>query len=356
MSNLHTMFSQYGVSPWLDNLSRDLIISGQLQTYVEQGIRGVTSNPSIFEKAFKESNHYSEPFAALKASGRSTEEAYWHLAIEDIQQACDALSKIYQESGSNDGFVSLEVSPELARDSAATVQQAKDLWGRVNRPNLMIKIPATEECIPAIAEVIGSGIHVNVTLIFSLHRYLQVIAAYMQGLEQCAEPSKVRSVASFFVSRVDSEVDARLADQPAMQGLAAVAQAQAAYGIYLQSFNADAERWAALLEKGAKPQRALWASTSTKNPNYPDLKYVHGLLTHNTVNTLPDATIAAIVDHADFGATGAVTAEVIEAAQETLADLKTAGIDMQEVANKLEQEGVEKFKQAFTSMLAALDV
>lgn len=352
---MHVLHDTYGVSPWLDNLSRDLIVSGTLASYVSKGVRGVTSNPSIFEKAFKEATHYYEPFTALKTKGVSTIDAYWQLAIEDIQNACDVLRSVYDESGGNDGFVSLEVSPEFARDSEKTIAQARELWSKINRPNTMIKIPATEECLPAISAAIADGINVNVTLIFSLHRYLQVVTAYMDGLEKCATPQSVRSVASFFVSRVDSEVDTRLEPMKELQGKAAVAQARAAYGIYLQAFNDESARWSKLKATGAVPQRALWASTSTKNPSYPDLLYVEGLLAPHSVNTLPDATIDAIIDHANFSPEQIVTPELIEQAHETLAELTAHGVDMNDVARKLETEGVEKFQKAFSDMLAALD-
>lgn len=353
MSNLHTLNNKFGVSPWLDNLSRDILVSGELQMLVDKGICGVTSNPSIFEKSFSDGTHYSEPFKKLTQSGMKIEDAYWQLAIEDIQQACDILSGVYHDSGGNDGFVSLEVSPENARDAKATVAQAQDLWSRVNRPNLMIKIPATEECIPAISQTIALGINVNVTLIFSLHRYLQVITAYMDGLEKLGDPSRVRSVASFFVSRVDSEVDERLKDSR-FQGIAAVAQARAAYGIFLESFNENAIRWSELTKKGAVHQRPLWASTSTKNPSFSDLKYVNGLLTNNSVNTLPNSTIEAILDHAQFDKEQQLSAELIEQAHEDLAKLHIQGIDMKDVSAKLENEGVEKFQTAFKNMLVAL--
>jgi transaldolase len=353
MTNLHTLYNNFSVSPWLDNLSRELIISGELQTLVDKGIRGLTSNPSIFEKAFSDGIYYAEPLKLLTDSGKSIEEAYWELAIKDIQDACDILTPVFRESDGNDGFVSLEVSPELAHDCSATVTQAKDLWARVNRPNLMIKIPATPECVPAISEVLAAGINVNVTLIFSLHRYLQVIAAYFDGLERLSDPSRVRSVASFFISRVDTEVDPGL-EKLQDHGVAAVAQARAAYGIFLQSFNVNAERWSALEVRGAVAQRPLWASTSTKDPSFPDLKYVDGLLAHSTVNTLPNATVEAILDHAKLDDKLPLSAEDIENAHEDLAKLKVSGVDMRTVSEKLEKEGVEKFQQAFKNMLAAL--
>ena len=355
MSNLHVLHDKFGVSPWLDNLSRNLIISGELKKFVDLGIRGVTSNPSIFEKAFKDSTEYIVPIASLKAQGKSSEQIYWQLAVEDIQHSCDLLAQVYKDSGHDDGYVSLEVSPDHARDAAATTKQAKELWKKVNRPNLMIKIPATEECLPAITEVIAAGINVNVTLIFSLHRYLQVINAFISGLERLSDPSVVRSVASFFVSRVDSDIDPRLtAELGALKGVAATAQARAAYGIFLESFNPHAERWSALEARGAKAQRALWASTSTKDPGYPDLKYVDGLLAKDSVNTLPGTTVDAILDHAQFDTQHSLNAEDIELAHEQLAELLSSGINMQEVSNKLEKEGLEKFSEAFRSMLNSI--
>lgn len=353
MTNLGTLHSDFGVSPWLDNLSREIIQNGRLDEYISQGIRGITSNPSIFEKAFQ-SGFYNEAINILKHQSKSNEDIYWQLAIEDIRSACDKLLPVYESSNHIDGFVSLEVSPALARDGNATTEQALDLAVRVARPNLMIKIPATEECLPSIAEVLANGIHVNVTLIFSLHRYLQVINAYMSGLEKSANPSAIRSVASFFVSRVDSAVDPLLAPDSPLKGTAAVAQAQAAYGIYLQSFNENAERWQALTQRGAIPQRALWASTSTKDSSFPDLKYVNGLLARNSVNTLPDITIDAILDHADFLQQRSLNAEDIEIAHESLEALASAGINMQEISSQLEKEGVQKFQDAFSSMLDSI--
>ena len=353
MSNLHVLYDKFEVSPWLDNLSRELITTGKLQSYIDQGVRGLTSNPSIFEKAFA-SGDYKEPLEVLLSQGKSKEEAYWQLAVEDIQSACDLLKPVFEASGHDDGYVSLEVTPELAFDAGKTVSQAKDLWARVDRPNLMIKIPATEACLPAITEVLASGINVNVTLIFSLHRYLQVINAFVSGVEKLEDPSLVRSVASFFVSRVDTEVDERVKD-PRLNGLAAVAQAKAAYGIFLESFSPYAERWSALEKRGAKAQRVLWASTSTKNPLYPDLKYVEGLLTKNSVNTLPDATIDAILDHAKFEEAQSISSADIEEAHDQLALLQANGINMVEVSAKLEKEGVEKFQEAFRNMLTALN-
>jgi len=353
MSNLNILSEKFGVSPWLDNLSRELISTGQLQEFVSKGVRGLTSNPSIFEKAFSDGTYYADPLKKLIDSGKSTEDAYWELAIHDIQDACDLLAVVYNESNGNDGFVSLEVSPEHAHNHEATVAQAKDLWSRVNRPNLMIKIPATLECLPSIRDVIASGINVNVTLIFSLHRYLQVINAYLEGLEQLGDPSKVRSVASFFISRVDTEIDPGLSDQK-LRGTAAVAQARAAYGIFLESFNTNAERWSVLERQGAAPQRALWASTSTKDPLFDDLKYVYGLLAHNSVNTLPNVTIDAILDHANFDQKELITPEDIENAHEGLGLLQLSGVNMNDVSEKLEKEGVEKFQQAFRTMLESL--
>jgi transaldolase len=356
MSNLTYLYTDFKVSPWLDNLSRDMIQSGTLKELVEKGVRGVTSNPSIFEAAFSGSS-YDEALAKSRSSGLTTEQSYWSLAIEDIQHACDILSPVYASSAREDGYVSLEVSPDLAHDADATILAAEDLWHKVNRQNLMIKIPATEECIPAISVCISKGINVNVTLIFSLHRYLKVVAAYMSGLEMLADPSRVHSVASFFISRVDSAVDERLRSigRDDLRGQAAVAQARVAHGIFLESFNPLAERWERLAQKGALPQRPLWASTSTKDPAYPDLKYVSGLLAKHSVNTMPDATIAAILDHGVFSHHDTVTSETIEEAHEVIAHIEAAGVSMADVSKELEDQGVEKFKAAFHSMLTALD-
>lgn len=354
MTHLQDMYESFGVSPWLDTVSRELIRSGELKAYVDKGIRGVTSNPSIFEKAFQKGSLYEEPLRALRVTGMTTEEAYWELAIEDIREACHILKPVYDESGGNDGFVSLEVSPHFAYDAAASLKQAKELWQRVNQPNLMIKIPATKECLPVITDVLKAGINVNVTLIFSLHRYLQVINAYMQALEEMADPKSVRSVASFFVSRVDTLIDPDLKNQ-SLRGKAAVAQALSAYGIFLESFNEHAERWSKLRARGASAQRPLWASTSTKNPDYPDLKYVNSLLSRDSVNTLPDVTVSAILDHAQFHKNQTVDSGSIEQAHADLTELALNGVDMNNVALALEKEGVQKFQDAFTNMLHALE-
>lgn len=357
MTNLQTFFHDFKVSPWLDNISRDLINSGRLAELRDLGVRGVTSNPSIFENAFKSGTSYDSALNDARSRGLSTQDAYWEMAISDIQTACDIMFPVYESSNREDGYVSLEVSPELAHDCDATVLQAEQLWSRVNRPNLMVKIPATEDSLPAISICIAKGMNINVTLIFSLPRYLKVIAAYMAGIEQLDDPSIVRSVASFFISRVDSDVDNRLKalNREDMKGQAAVAQARVAYGIFLEAFNPLAERWEKLAAKGAAVQRPLWASTSTKDPSYPDLKYVSGLLSAHSVNTLPDATIDAILDHGVFDYTQSISIETIEESHEVITHLETAGVNMAEVAKELEDQGVEKFQAAFQSMLIALD-
>jgi transaldolase len=355
MSNIKKLYTDYAVSPWLDNISRDYILDGTLARYISQGIRGVTSNPSIFEKAFSESESYKVPIQSLKDQGLGTEDIYWKLAIEDIQGACDILLPLYTASNGNDGFVSVEVSPEYARDAEATTKQAHDIWGKVSRPNVMIKIPATKECLTSIRDVVASGIHVNVTLIFSLHRYLQVIHAYMDGLEKCGDPAKVRSVASFFISRVDSLVDTLVHEKEELLGTAAVAQAQVAYGIFLESFSPHSERWVKLARAGAHIQRPLWASTSTKNPHYDPLKYVSSLLARDTVNTLPDQTITSIESDFNTSTVRAVSVEDIQLAHDALDALKAHGVDMTQVSTQLENEGVTKFQDAFRSMLRAIE-
>jgi transaldolase len=360
MNNLQNLSDSFQQSPWLDNLSRDILKNGHLLELVQKGVRGVTSNPTIFEHAFVHSDAYDGDYKQLKEEGRTTEAAYWELAIADIRKAADLLYDVYQSSDGSDGYVSLEVSPEYARDVQKTLDQARDLWKRVDRRNLMIKVPATEECVPAIGQLLSEGINVNVTLIFSLKRYLQVINAYMDGLERNDnDVTGVRGVASFFVSRVDTEIDARLDaigsdEAKGLKGKAAVAQAQAAYGLFLEAFNSLAERWERLEERGAHAQRPLWASTSTKNPDYPDLLYVTNLVASNTVNTLPDQTIEAILDHGEITEM-AITSEAILAAHDTLSALTKVGIDLNDVSKVLEDQGVEKFQASFKTLLEALE-
>jgi transaldolase len=357
-TRLHQLYEQGGQSPWVDNLRRSWLHDGHLGELLANGVRGLTSNPTIFAQAIERTSDYDEEFARL-AVDRSVEDAYWAMAIEDIQAAADLFGPLYEASGGGDGFVSLEVSPTLAHDTAGTLAAARDLWERVDRPNLLVKIPATLEGLGAIEEAIAAGISVNVTLIFSLERYRAVIAAYQSGLERLAATrperlGQVHSVASFFVSRVDTAVDRRLdalasAEALALRGKAALAQARLAY----EAFGASlaSERWAELAALGARPERPLWASTSTKNPAYPDLLYVEGLIGPGTVNTMPDQTLDAFLDHGRIDRT--VDAD-FDADREVLDRLAELGIDLDEVDDELEAEGVASFAKSFSELLEQL--
>jgi transaldolase len=355
MTRLHDLYKECGQSPWLDNLTRPAIQGGGLAKLVDSGIRGVTSNPTIFQKAMTGSDAYDDQFREVIARD-SVEAAFWDMAIEDVTNACGILRPVHDQSGGTDGFVSLEVSPALAWDTNATIEAARSLHERISLPNLMVKIPATEEGVPAIKAMISEGRNINVTLIFSLERYADVIEAYLSGLEALAatggDLTKVHSVASFFVSRVDTEVDRRLqsvAIGPELAGKAAVAQAKLAYCLFQERFSGS--RWEALKSKGANPQRPLWASTSTKNPDYPDLLYVDNLIGPDTVNTLPDHTIDAFQDH---GTVKRTVDTDVDAARRELDRLGEEGVDMTDVSRVLEQEGVASFVKSYDELLQAL--
>ncbi len=347
-------------SAWLDNLQRDYITSGRLIDIRDGGVRGLTSNPSIFQKAIQDSHDYDEQFSELNAGGASIDEAYWALVIRDIHSACDVFSKVYDHSDGVDGYVSVEVAPSLAHDGPGTESAARDLHRRIDRRNVMVKIPGTEEGLAPIEQMIAEGRCINVTLIFSLDRYSQVIEAYVAGLERLAgdpdaDLSQVASVASFFISRVDSEVDKRLEaigsdDALALRGKAAVAQGKLAYQLFLEAFSGP--RWEALAARGARVQRPLWASTSTKNEAYPDTLYVDELIGPDTVNTLPEATLEAFADH------GTVERRVdadTDAARAAWQSLREVGVDMDDVAAQLEREGVASFAGAFDELIDALE-
>jgi len=362
MSNqrLTDLFDVTGQSPWLDNLKREYIVNGDFARVLASGIRGLTSNPTIFQKAIQGSSLYDEQFKRAIASGLSTEETYWELVVSDIVGALDIFAPLYVSSSGLDGFVSVEVSPALAQDMAGTVRAAQDLHDRIARPNVMIKVPATQACIPAIEEIISRGINVNVTLIFGLERYQQVMDAYIRGLQKLAvtDPTKVQdvaSVASFFISRVDSEIDRRLDvlgsdDALQLRGKAAIAQAKVAYQMFENTFSGDA--WKTLAKQGAQVQRPLWASTSTKNPLYRDTMYVDELIGAHSVNTLPDATMDAFADHGIVAET--ITRDIEDAAN-VLKSLQQVGIDLASVADQLETEGVASFQQSFSDLLAVLE-
>ena len=354
-TRLHELFDEQGQSPWIDNLTRAGIRSGHLATLVEDGIRGVTSNPTIFQKAIAGSADYDDQFRQLLAH-HTVEEAYWQLVFDDVAAALDVLRPVHDASGGTDGFVSLEVAPALANDTAGSVDAARAFADRLARPNLMVKIPGTAEGIPAIKAMISEGVNINVTLIFGLPRYGDVIEAYLSGLEaREGDLSGVASVASFFISRVDTEVDRRLeaigSDEALrLRGKTAVAQAKLAYDLFRQRFSGP--RWEALEARGARVQRPLWASTSTKNPAYPDLLYVDSLIGPDTVNTLPDATVAAFVDH---GAVRRTLDEGLDDAKQVLDGVEALGVSMSDVAATLEAEGVAAFVKSFDELLQSLE-
>ena len=356
MGKLQDLYDQQGQSPWLDNLRRGWMTSGELQTWIDRGVRGLTSNPSIFAKAMMETDDYDAELGTLAAAGTSIEDAYWQLVVGDIRQALEILRPVHDASGGEDGYVSVEVSPTLAHDEAGTVAAGRELDDRIEAPNLYIKVPATVEGVPAIKTLVSEARSINVTLIFSLDRYEDVMEAYISGLEavNADDLSSISSVASFFISRVDVEVDRRLTeigtDQAlALRGKAAVAQGQLAYQRFGEKFSGP--RWDALAAKGARVQRPLWASTSTKDPSYPDTLYVDTLIGPNTVNTLPDGTLLAFDDHGTVART--IDADP-EAAMSVVADLAALGIDLEEVAVKLESEGVGSFAKSFEDVRATL--
>lgn len=355
MSRLHDLFDQQGQSPWLDNLRRDWIESGELDRWVERGVRGLTSNPSIFQKAIGGSDDYNSELAELVAAGNDTEACYWGLVKTDIRGALQALAPVYQASGGEDGYVSVEVAPALAHDGPATLGAARSLDADIAAPNLYIKIPGTSPGLDAIRQATADGISVNVTLLFSVTRYAEVIEAYLAGLESAqGDLSHISSVASFFISRVDAAVDAQLEEIGSPQALglrgkAAVANGQLAYDLATRRFSG--ERWRELAERGARVQRPLWASTSTKNPEYPDTKYVDELIGPNSVNTLPDATLAAFEDH---GTVARTVDTNIDQAKRVIDGLGEVGVDLEATAAKLEADGVASFEAAFDDLLATL--
>ena len=356
IEKLHSL----GQSIWYDNIERRLLENGELAALIERGeIRGVTSNPSIFHNAIAKSSDYNAALIPLAQNGASKEEIYESLAVADIQTACDLFRPLYDAIEGGDGYVSLEVSPYLAHDSAGTAADAARLWAWVNRPNLMIKIPATQAGLPAITESIAAGINVNVTLIFSIQRYEEVMEAYLVGLEQRLAGGlpidRIASVASFFVSRIDSLVDSRLGAisggrATALQGQIAVANAKLAYAAHKAIFAGS--RWEKLRAAGANAQRALWASTSTKNPVYPDTKYIDELIGPNTVNTVPPATLVAFGDHGK----AALTLEAdLDAAQAAMGELAALGISIDAVTQELEDQGVKSFADAFSALLESVE-
>jgi transaldolase len=365
MTRLHDLFEQQGQSPWLDNLRRDYIRGGRLRAYVDEGIRGVTSNPTIFTKAIESGNDYDDQLRDLLRT-HSVEDAYWELVVTDIRDALAVLRPVHESSDGIDGYISLEVAPALAHDTGGTISAARHFHERLAAPNLYVKIPATAEGVPAVRAMVGEGRNINITLLFSLERYDEIIEAYLGGLEDhlargAFDLSNVHSVASFFVSRVDTEVDRRLEtlahqlderaarDVLGLRGTAAIAQARQAFQLFRSRFAGP--RWEGLAARGARLQRPLWASTSTKNPAYPDLAYVDNLIGPDTVNTLPDDTISAFLDHGVVARTVDIDPD---ADRRALERLEEAGIDMADVAGTLEDEGVASFSKSFDELMQSL--
>lgn len=349
--------TQHGQSIWLDLLSREIMDSGKLQKLIdEDDLRGLTSNPSIFEKAINGSSDYDKDIAKTAENQDDNEAIFFDLAISDIKRAADIFKPVYDKTNGTDGFVSLEVSPRLARDTEGSIKQARDLWKRVDRENLMIKIPGTKEGLPAIRQCLSEGININVTLLFGLQRYKEVTEAYMGGLEDRLAQGKsidnLASVASFFLSRIDVMIDPMLDEKGAkdIRGKVAIASAKEAYQIYLGMINSD--RFKKLAKEGAKPQKVLWASTSTKDPSYSDVMYVETLIGKDTINTLPPETIDAFRDH---GKVEDTLTKDLDEAKETLDKLKKEGIDLDNITQKLEDEGIEKFDQAYDKLLKSIE-
>ncbi len=358
---------EHGQSVWMDNLSRDIIQSGQLAEMVQnQGIRGITSNPAIFEKAIAGNAIYDSAIATGIKSGKSINDIYENLVFADIQGAADILKPVFDESNGEDGYVSIEVSPNLAQDTQGTIAEALRFWQTLNRPNIMIKIPGTDAGFGAIAKVIAEGIPVNVTLLFSVSDYEKTTWAFIEGLEarvaKGGDISQIASVASFFLSRIDSKIDdlldakiktttdaEEIAKLSAIKGKVAIANAKIAYQKYKEIYASD--RWQALKAKGAKEQRLLWASTSTKNPTYSDVMYVDNLVGLNTVNTMPPETIAACIDHCDIE--NRIEMD-IDAAYSVIEQVKAVGLNLDQIMVELQTEGVDKFVKPFASLMASL--
>jgi len=355
-----------GQSVWLDNITRDLIQRGKLKSLIEAGLRGITSNPTIFQKTIESGHAYDQQIAQLAGQGKAPEAIYEALTISDIQAACDQLQVVYEREHGADGFASIEVNPKLSRDTEGSIAEARRLWREVNRPNLMVKIPGTREGVPAVKECLSEGININITLLFSRGNHERVMYAYLEALEsrlKAGQPIRnIASVASFFVSRVDTLVDELLEKQIAsaqdksekerlrnLLGKAGIANAKLAYDRFRKIF--DSDRFMALQLKGARVQRPLWASTSTKNPVYRDVMYVEELIGPNTVNTVPDKTLDALEDHAQIERT--VDSE-LHHAENVMEALKLAGIRFDAVTPQLEDEGIEKFNESYDEVVAGV--
>jgi len=365
VTTLDELFTRGGQSPWIDDLKRSYVRAGGLGDLIAKGIRGVTSNPTIMARSIEAGSDYDEQFGQAIEAGKSVEDAYWDLVTDDVERAAKILHPIHEASGGEDGFVSIEVSPSLAQDADATAAMARTLHDRIAQPNVYVKIPATAACLPAIEDMIAEGKSINVTLIFSLERYDAVIDAYLRGLERLVEgggdASQVSSVASFFVSRVDTEVDKRLdaiisaGDTEAaeiakeLRGKAALAQARLAYALFKERFSGS--QFAALRAAGARVQRPLWASTSTKDPSYPDLLYVDGLIGAETVNTMPAATVEAFLDH---GTVADTLDQDPVSSRSVLDKLASIGVDLHDVTEVLEAQGLASFAKSFDELIDSL--
>jgi transaldolase len=355
MSRLSDLYDQQGQSPWLDNVRRDWIQDGTMKGWVDRGVRGVTSNPTIFQKAISGGDAYDEQFQQLLKDGTSVLDSYWEMVVDDIRDTLAILRPVHDASDGVDGYVSIEVSPLLARDTDGTATAARHLHDLIDEPNLYVKIPGTAEGLPAIQQMITEGKSVNVTLLFSVDRYREVMEAYISGLEaNTGDLSQVSSVASFFVSRVDTEADKRLdaigtPEALALKARVAVANAQVAYEAFLETFTGP--RWEALAARGARVQRPLWASTSTKDPSLPDTLYVDTLIGPDTVNTMPDATLDHFDDHGTLART--VDAD-LAAAHAVLDELAAVGVDLADVTATLEDQGVASFSKSFDDLLESL--
>jgi transaldolase len=351
LSQLHDA----GVSIWLDTLSRDLLDSGRFAELIAgSAVTGATSNPTIFAKALADSDLYDEQLAELAATGMADRQAlFFEVALDDIRRAADLLRPVYEASGGRDGFISFECTPDVADDTGATIEQALGLWARIARPNAMIKVPATEAGVPAIEALTARAVNINVTLLFSVDRYEQVIDAYVAGLERRVEAGEpvggIASVASFFVSRIDGKADAVLAPDSHLRGRVAIANAQRAYARRRDRFSD--RRWGALEAAGAHPQRPLWASTGTKDPAYSDVLYVEGLIAPGAINTMPEATLRAFADH---GAGGAALGGDAGAAEHTLREASEAGVDLEAIARELERDGVRAFCDSYGELLSRI--
>lgn len=364
MNNVQKL-AELGQSIWIDNIQRQLLTGGGLQEMIDEGLLGMTSNPTIFEKAIGSSSDYDEAMRPLVDRGATAEKIYDALTIEDVGMAADIFRPVFDRTQGKDGYVSIEVSPKLAHDTAGTLADARRLWQTLKRPNVMIKIPATKEGLPAIEQALTDGINVNVTLMFSMTHYLAVAETYLCALEarvKAGQPvNRVASVASFFVSRVDTLLDAQLEQivkaggsnaglAASLPGRAAVANSQVVYGKHLELFGGD--RFQTLSAKGARPQRVLWASTSTKNPKYPDVLYVDTLIGPDTVNTVPPETYLAILDHTVVERT---VDRDLAAARQVMNALHTLGFDLNEVGEQLSTEGVDKFTKSFDGLLKVIE-